>query len=245
MASVLTTRPWFIRQKRSCTRWTALHNSLTDRAALLHARVYARIRRHSARIRRLSPSKFKHVELSRPAQIIAGIDSSQSRPSAPRSQRADTLLCIMIGRYADVYRRIRSRVYTFTQTQLALYSGDAQTNDKRRHLRRLPAHTRAWSRVKVGNIAHMVWFAHFLFTDSAYIAHAFQCITISFYRTNVNVMRIHGVTNRPKMTTPSIVWWEGRLLFLEVVTHFWVHDPLFLWSKQLLFQFKIYVVACW
>ena len=31
-------------------------------------------------------------------------------------------------------------------------------------------------RVKVGNIAHMVWFAHFLFTDSAYIAHAFQCI---------------------------------------------------------------------
>ena len=101
------------------------------------------------------------------------------------------------------------------------------------------------SRVKVGNIAHMVWFAHFLFTDSAYIAHAFQCITISFYRTNVNVMSIHGVTNRPKMTTPSIVWWEGRLLFLEVVTHFWVHDPLFLWSKQLLFQFKIYVVACW
>ena len=100
-------------------------------------------------------------------------------------------------------------------------------------------------RVKVGNIAHMVWFAHFLFTDSAYIAHAFQCITISFYRTNVNVMSIHGVTNRPKMTTPSIVWWEGRLLFLEVVTHFWVHDPLFLWSKQLLFQFKIYVVACW
>ena len=61
-------------------------------------------------------------------------------------------------------------------------------------------------RVKVGNIAHMVWFAHFLFTDSAYIAHAFQCITISFYRTNVNVMSIHGVTNRPKMTTPSIVW---------------------------------------
>ena len=38
-------------------------------------------------------------------------------------------------------------------------------------------------RVKVGNIAHMVWFAHFLFTDSAYIAHAFQCITISFYLT--------------------------------------------------------------
>ena len=102
-----------------------------------------------------------------------------------------------------------------------------------------------WDRVKVGNIAHMVWFAHFLFTDSAYIAHAFQCITISFYRTNVNVMSFHGVTNRPKMTTPSIVWWEGRLLFLEVVTHFWVHDPLFLWSKQLLFQFKIYVVACW
>ena len=31
-------------------------------------------------------------------------------------------------------------------------------------------------RVKVGNIAHMVWIAHFHFTDSAYIAHAFQCI---------------------------------------------------------------------
>ena len=30
---------------------------------------------------------------------------------------------------------------------------------------------------------------------------------------------------------------RDQLLFLEAVTHFWVHDPLFLWSKQLLFQF--------
>ena len=59
-----------------------------------------------ARIRRLSPSKFKHVELSRPAQTCAGIPANHE--SAPRSPRADALFCI--ATYADVYRRIRSRV---------------------------------------------------------------------------------------------------------------------------------------
>ena len=44
-------------------------------------------------------------------------------------------------------------------------------------LRRVPAgFVLRGYRVKVGNIAHMVWIAHFLFTDSAYIAHAFQSI---------------------------------------------------------------------
>ena len=103
-----------------------------------YTRVYARIRRLSAqlfillspvapsayaRIRRLSPSKFKHVELSRPAQTSAGIPANHE--SAPRSPRADALFCI--GTYADVYRRICSPVYTFIYTaQLALCSGDAQ-----------------------------------------------------------------------------------------------------------------------
>ena len=62
-----------------------------------------------ARIRRLSPSKFKHVELSGPAQTSADIPAYHV--SAPRSPRADALFCI--GKYADVYRRIRSPVYTF------------------------------------------------------------------------------------------------------------------------------------
>ena len=89
-----------------------------------YARVYARIRRllaqlfillspvapsAYARLRRLSPSKFKHVELSRPAQTSAGIPANHE--SAPRSLRADAFFCI--GTYADVYRRIRSPVYTF------------------------------------------------------------------------------------------------------------------------------------
>ena len=64
--------------------------------------MYARIRAHT-------PSKFKHVELSRPAQTSAGIPANHER--APRSPRVDALFCI--GTYADVYRRIRSPVYTF------------------------------------------------------------------------------------------------------------------------------------
>ena len=65
-----------------------------------------RLRPAHTRIRRLSPSKFKHVELSRPAQTCAGIPANHE--SAPRSPRADALFCI--ATYADVYRRIRSRV---------------------------------------------------------------------------------------------------------------------------------------
>ena len=86
--------------------------------------LYARIRRLSAqlfiflspvapsayaRIRRLPLSKFKHVELSWPAQTSAGIPANHE--NAPRSPRADALFCI--GTYADVYRRICSPVYMF------------------------------------------------------------------------------------------------------------------------------------
>ena len=122
----------------------------------VYARVYARIRRLSAqlfillspvapsayaRIRRLSPSKFKHVELSRPAQTSAGIPANHE--SAPRSPRADALICI--GTYADVYRRIRSPVYTFIHGATCAMQWRRTGSRKRGHLRRLPAHTRAWS----------------------------------------------------------------------------------------------------
>ena len=121
-----------------------------------YTRVYARIRRLSAqlfillspvapsayaRIRRLSPSKFKHVELSRPAQTSAGIPANHE--SAPRSPRADALFCI--GTYADVYRRIRSPVYTFIHGATCAMQCRRAGSRKCGHLRRLPAHTRALS----------------------------------------------------------------------------------------------------
>ena len=52
----------------------------------------------NGRIRRLSPSKFKHAKLSRPAQTSTGIPANHE--SAPRSLRVDTLFCL--GTYADV-----------------------------------------------------------------------------------------------------------------------------------------------
>ena len=94
-----------------------------------------------ARIRWLSPSKFKHVELSRPAQTCASIPANHE--SAPRSPRADALFCI--GTYADVYRRIRSRVYTFIHGTTCAMQWRRTGRRKRRYLRRLPAHTRARS----------------------------------------------------------------------------------------------------
>ena len=121
-----------------------------------YTRVYARIRRLSAqlfillspvapsayaRMRRLSPSKFKHVELSRPAQTSAGIPANHE--SAPRSPRADALFCI--GTYADVYRRIRSPVYTFIHGATCAMQCRRAGSRKCGHLRRLPAHTRALS----------------------------------------------------------------------------------------------------
>ena len=121
-----------------------------------YTRVYARIRRLSAqlfillspvvpsayaRIRRLSPPKFKHVELPKPAQTIAGI--SANHESAPRSLRADTLVCI--GTYADIYRCIRSRVYTSIHDATCAMKWRRTGRRKRGHLRRLPAHKRAWS----------------------------------------------------------------------------------------------------
>ena len=121
-----------------------------------YTRVYVRIRRLSAqlfillspvapsayaRIRRLSPSKFKHVELSRPAQTSAGIPANHE--SAARSPRADALFCI--GTYAGVYWRIRSPVYTFIHGATCAMQWRRAGSRKRGHLRRLPAHTRAWS----------------------------------------------------------------------------------------------------
>ena len=94
-----------------------------------------------ARIRRLSPSKFKHVELSRPAQTSAGIPANHE--SAPRSPRADALFCI--GTYADVYQRIRSPVYTFIHGATCAMQWQCTGSRKRGHLRRLPVHMHAWS----------------------------------------------------------------------------------------------------
>ena len=119
--------------------------------ALGLSRVYtpcARMRRLSApsayaSIRRLSPSKFKHVELSRPAQTSAGIPTNHG--SAPRSPRADTLLCIGTHTDVHVHRRIRSRVYTFIHGATCVMQWRRTGKHKRGHLRRLPAHTRAWS----------------------------------------------------------------------------------------------------
>ena len=139
------------RVSRVARNWTQLKAGF-----ILHARVYVRIRRLSAqlfillspvapsayaRIRRLSPSKFKHVELSRPAQTSAGIPANHE--SAARSPRADALFCI--GTYADVYRRIRSPVYTFIHGATCAMQWRRAGSRKRGHLRRLPAHTRAWS----------------------------------------------------------------------------------------------------
>ena len=87
------------------------------------------------------PSKFKHVELSRLTQTSAGIPANHE--SAPRQSRADALLCI--GTYADVYRRIRSRVYTFIHGATCAMQSRRTSRRKRRHLHRLPAHTRACS----------------------------------------------------------------------------------------------------
>ena len=115
------------------------------------ARMYARIRAHTPtvgaavytsvtgcaqRIRRLSPSKFKHFELSRPMQTSAGIPANHE--SAPRSPRAEALFCI--GTYADIYRRIRSPGYTFIHDATCAMQWRRTGSRKCGHLRRLPAH---------------------------------------------------------------------------------------------------------
>ena len=105
------------------------------------AAVYISVASCAQLIRRLSPSRFKHVELSRPAQTSAGIPANHE--SVPRSPRADTLFCI--GTYANVYRRIRSHVYTFIHGAICAMQWRRAGRRKRGHLRRLPAHTRAWS----------------------------------------------------------------------------------------------------
>ena len=93
------------------------------------------------RIRQLSPSKFKHVELSRPAQTSAGISANHG--SATRSLRTDTLLCI--GTYADVYQRICSRVYTFICGATWAMQWRHTGRRKHGHLHWLPAHMCTWS----------------------------------------------------------------------------------------------------
>ena len=105
------------------------------------AAVYTSVAGCAQRIRRLSPSKFKHVELSRPAQTSAGIPANHE--SAPRSPRADALFCI--GTYVDVYRRIRSPVYTFIHGATCAVQCRRAGSRKCGHLRRLPAHARALS----------------------------------------------------------------------------------------------------
>ena len=114
-----------------------------------YARVYARIRAHTPtvgaavytsvpgcaqRIRAHTPTVAVKVQtcwtFNMPAQTSAGTPANHG--SAPRSPRADALFCI--GTYADVYRRIRSPVYTFIHGATCGM-----------HMRRLPAHTRAWS----------------------------------------------------------------------------------------------------
>ena len=64
-----------------------------------HTRAYADCRRQSSNM----------LNFTRPAQTSAGIPTNHE--SAPRSPSADSLFCI--GTYADVYRCIRSPIYTF------------------------------------------------------------------------------------------------------------------------------------
>ena len=101
---------------------------------------YVHICRAYARICRLSPSKLKHVELSRPAQTSASIPANHK--NAPRSPRADAMFCI--GMYEDVYRRTRSPVYTIHGATCTMQWRRTGSR-KRGHLRRLSAHKRAWS----------------------------------------------------------------------------------------------------
>ena len=96
------------------------------------AAVYTSVASCAQRKRRLSPSMFKHVELWRPAQTSAGIPANHE--SAPRSLRADVLLCI--GTYADVYRRIRLPVHTFIHSATCAMQWRHAGSRKRGHLRR-------------------------------------------------------------------------------------------------------------
>ena len=120
-----------------------------------YAGVYTRIRRLSAqlfillspvapsayaRIRRLSPSKFKHVELSRPAQTSAGISANYE--SASRSPRAEALFCI--GPYAGVYTNTLACLYFYPRRNLR-YTVAMHRQPQAWIFAPLPAHTRAWS----------------------------------------------------------------------------------------------------
>ena len=120
---------------RVYTPWAHMH----AHTPTVSAAVYTPVAGCTQRIRRLSPSKFKYVELSRPAQTCANIPANHER--APRSPRADALFCL--GTYADVY----ACVFILLSTQLATCAMQWWRTGrcKHKHLRRLPTHTRAWS----------------------------------------------------------------------------------------------------
>ena len=69
-----------------------------------HTRAYARIRR-------LSPSKFKHVELSWPAQTCAGIPANHESARAPVTE----------GRRVVLYRDVCGRIPAHTLACLYFY----------------------------------------------------------------------------------------------------------------------------
>ena len=68
--------------------------------------------------------------------------SSQSRK---RSKVTEGRRVVLIGTYVDVYRRIRSPLYTFIHGATCAMQWRRTGSRKHGHLRRLPAHTRAWS----------------------------------------------------------------------------------------------------
>ena len=96
-----------------------------------HTRAYADCRRQSSNMLNFHGQR-------RPALAFQPITKAPERPSP----RADALFCI--GTYAGVFPRIRSRVYTFIHGAICAMQWRRTGRRKRRRLRRLPAHTRAW-----------------------------------------------------------------------------------------------------
>ena len=124
-----------------------------------YARVYARIRAHTPtvgaavytsvagcaqRIRAHTPTVADKVQTCWTFKASADQrrHSSQSRK---RSNVTEGWRVVLIGTYADVYRRIRSPVYTFIHGATCAMQWRRTGSRKRGHLRRLPTHTRAWS----------------------------------------------------------------------------------------------------
>ena len=119
-----------------------------------YARVYARIRAHTPtvgaavytsvagcaqRIRAHTPTVADKVQTCWTFKASADQrrHSSQSRK---RSKVTEGWRVVLIGTYADVYRRIRSPVYTFIHGTTCAIQWRRTGSRKRGHLRRLPAH---------------------------------------------------------------------------------------------------------